>query len=392
MVEIVEVKTKKQKKAFVKFQLDLYKGNSYFCPPIVADELSLFDAKKNANYDECDMVYYLAYKNEKLVGRIAGIIQNTSNKKSNQKCVRFSRVDFINDEEVAAALINAVIDWGKSKGMEAIQGPLGFNDLDKEGLLIEGFNQLCSFAEGYNYDYYQKLIENQGFKKEVDWVEYKIDIPEKYDERLDRLSEKLCAKYNLKVVNLKSTKKVIAKYKDQIFKLVNECYDPLYETVPINKKMEEQLIQQFKLFINYKFIGLVTNEKDEIVGFGLVMPGVAKVMQATNGRIFNPKILKILKVLKHPESIDMLLIAVKPEYRTKGVASMVLNFITKNLVDLKVKNAESLLQLENNHNIQNLFSGFNRVNHKRRRCYIKYFDQKDDSQLKEEETKNSENE
>ena len=374
MVEIVEVKTKKQQKAFVNFQMELYKGNKYFVPPILADEMAIFDRKKNANFEECDMCYYLAYKDGKLVGRIAGILQKASNKKDNHKYVRFSRLDFINDQEVAKALFDAVEKWAKEQGMEYVHGPLGFNDLEREGLLIEGFDQLSCFEENYTYDYYPKLIEACGYGKDIDWLEYRVKVPKQVDEKITRITQKIADKYGLKLVKAKSTNEILKKYKDQIFGLLNECYSPLYGVVPITPKMEEQLVSQFRLVVDKKFISMVTNDKDELIGFGLVFPSIAEAMQEAKGRIFSPKIFKLLKAIKHPKVVDTVFIAVKPEYRTKGVPAFIMNQIITNLIELGVEEAESLLQLETNVNIKNIFDNFEKVQHKRRRCYIKKLD------------------
>lgn len=371
MVEIVEVKTKKQQKDFVMFQLDLYKDCKYFVPPIVADELSIFNPKKNANYEDCETIYYLAYKDNKLVGRIAGILQNASNKKNNQKYVRFSRVDFINDKEVAKALFDAVEKWAKSKGMEYVHGPLGFNDLEREGLLIEGFDQMSCFEENYYYDYYKDIIAELGYVKDVDWLEFRFKVPKEKNERAERLSKVLTERYKLHIVPIKSKSKLIKKYRDQIFALLNECYGPLYGVVPITKKLEDQFVSQFKLVISKKLVCLVENEKGDLVGFGLVFPSLSEAMRATKGRIVSAKIFKLLNAIRKPKEIDLALIAVHPDYRTKGVTAFIFNYIQKNLAEMGVEYCESLLQLENNIAIQNQFQEYNGVNHKRRRCYIK---------------------
>lgn len=374
MVEIVEVKTRKQRKAFVNFQVELYKDNKYFVPPILADEMGIFNKKKNANFEECDTCYYLAYKDGKLAGRIAGILQKACNKKMNQKYVRFSRIDFINDLEVAKALFKAVEGWAKAQGMEYVHGPLGFNDLEREGLLIEGFDELSCFEENYSYDYYPKLIEQCGYSKDVDWLEYRIKVPKVIDEKITRVSNKIAQRYGFKLVNIKSTREVINKYRDQIFNLLNECYSPLYGVVPITPKLEKQLVSQFKLIVDKKFIAMVTNDKGELIGFGLVFPSIAEPMQEMKGKLFTPKIFKLLKAVKHPKVVDTVFIAVRPDYRAKGVPAFIINEILSNLIELGVEEAESLLQLETNVNIKNAFDDFERRQHKRRRCYIKKID------------------
>ncbi len=371
MIEIVEVKTKKQQKQFVLYQLELYKDNPYFVPPIIADEMTIFDKNKNANYEDCETIYFLAYKEGKIVGRIAGILQKASNAKMDQKNVRFSRVDFINNIEVARALFNAVENWAKSLGMNAVHGPLGFNDLEREGLLIEGFDEMSCFEENYNYAYYKDIIEQLGYEKDVDWLEYLFPIADKVDERAARLSVLLKKKYNLRTVDIKSTRKILKRYKDQIFALINECYAPLYGVVPITKRLEEQLLSQFKLIINYRFISLVVDSEDNLIGLGLVVPSIAKAIKAMKGRLLSPKIFMLLKAIRKPDLVDTAFIAVTEKYRNKGITAFIFNEIWSNMIKLNIRQAESLLQLESNITIRNQFTSFNGRQHKRRRCFIK---------------------
>ncbi len=371
MVEIIEVKTKKQQKAFVNFQLKLYKDCPYFVPPIVSDELSIFNPKKNANYEDCETVYYLAYKDKKIVGRIAGILQMASNKKTGKKMVRFSRIDFVDDYEVSKALIGAVEKWARSRGMEAVHGPLGFNDLEREGLLIEGFDQMSTYEENYYYPYYMKHLEALDYVKDVDWIEYKLFVPDKPDERTSRLAEKISERYGFREVKINSKKELIRKYKDQIFKLLNDCYAPLYGVVPITKKLEEQFVDQFILVVNLRYLCLVVDKEDKLIGFGLAFPNFAKSMQKMKGKLVSPHIFGLLRDLKHPKVCDLALFAVDQAYRTKGVTAFIFNKILNNFIEDKVEYLESLLQLEDNISIQNQFDGFEREFHKRRRCYIK---------------------
>ncbi len=371
MVNIEEVKTKKQQKIFVQFQLDLYKDCPYFVPPIVSDELKIFNPKKNANFDDCEAVYYLAYKDGKVVGRIAGILQKASNAKTGKKLVRFSRVDFVDDIEVSKALFEAVEKWAKSKKMEAVHGPLGFNDLEREGLLIEGFDQMSTFEENYYYPYYKEHLDKLGYTKDVDWLEYKIFIPDKIDERIGRISEKVAQRYGLREVKFKSKSKMIDQYKDQIFRLINDCYGPLYGVVEINEKLQAQFVGQFKLAVNTRYLCLVVNAEDKLVGFGLAFPNFSNSIKKMNGRLFNPHIFGLLRELKHPKICDFALFAVDQEYRDKGVTSFIFNKILNNFIEDKIEYCESLLQLEDNVTIMNQFNSYDRQFHKRRRCYIK---------------------
>lgn len=370
MVTIKQVKTKKDIKEFTYFPLKLYKNCPYYVPPFVSDELNIFNKSKNANLVDSDIVGFLAYKDNKLVGRIAGILQKTDNMITGKNRVRVSRVDFIDDFEVSSALFNAVENWAKELGMNEVHGPLGFNDLDREGLLIRGFDRLSAFEENYTYEYYPKHFENLGYKKSVDWNEYLVNIPNTVDEKLNRLSDIVSKKYKLNLVTGKKNK-VIDKYIDKIFDLIHECYSPLYGVVPINEKLIKQYCSQFKLIVSMDYLSLVTNENDELVGFGLVFPSIAKAMQKTKGKILSPHIFSLLKALKQNDTVDLALIAVKPSYSTKGVVAMVMSKILNNFVKNGVKQAETLLQLEDNNNIHALFKNYDLDHHKDRRCYIK---------------------
>lgn len=371
MINIKEVITRKDKKLFTLFPLKLYKNCKYYVPPLINDEMTIFNSKKNANLKECETVFYLAYKNDKLVGRIGAILHRTSNQKENKKYVRITRVDFIEDFDVAKALFNMVEKWAKDKEMEFVHGPLGFNDFEREGLLVEGFDQLATFEENYNYEYYQTFFEKLGYKKDVDWLEFKIFVPEKLDKRFSDLANTVAEKYSLRTVNIKSKYKMINKYKDKIFELLNLCYDPLYAEVPISKELQQQFIGQFKLILNHKYVSLVVNDKDELVGLGLCLPNIAKAVQKTKGRILSIHLPALIKQMRNPEVVDMAFFAVRPDYRTKGVTSFIFNKIANNLIKDEIKFCESTLQLEHNITIQNQFSQFKREQHKRRRCYIK---------------------
>lgn len=370
MLEIKEVKTNKQKKQFVNFPNKLYKNNPYFVPYLKFDELKLFNPK-NVVYEDCMAKFFLAYKDKKVVGRIAGIIQKTYNQKTNEKRVRFSRFDCIDDQNVSDALFKAVETFAKENNMTKIHGPLGFNDLDREALLIEGFDQLSTFEEQYNYNYYQKLIENSGYTKEIDYVEYKIFPIKERDERIDRIANAVMKKHNLHFGFAKNKKEYIEKYKDGIFKVVDEVYSPLYGVVPFTQKVRDQIISQFKLFLNVNYMVTICDENEDVVAFGFAIPSVSKVLQKTNGKIFHPKIFGIIKAVKKPEILDLALTGVLPEYRSKGVNALILQFMMSNLLSKNLKYLETNLNLENNALIQNQWKNFPNINHKRRRCFVK---------------------
>jgi len=370
MTEIKAVTTKKEQREFVNFPLRLYKNCEYFVPPLYGDEMKMF--KKSYMYlDQARFICFNAYKDGKMVGRIQAILQLASNKKWNQKRVRFTRFDSIDDQEVANSLFKAAEDWAKENGMEEVVGPLGFSDLEREGLLIEGFNELSTFEEQYNYDYYQKLIEANGYTKEVDWVERKLYYPKQLDERIIRISEQIKKKYKLKVSKEKSTSSFIKKYGDEFFKILDETYVDIYGTVPFTDKMKKSLISSFKLIVNVKNVAVVLDENDHVICFGLCFPSIGKALQASGGRLTIPTIFKLLKAIKHPKILDLGLIGVVDEYKMKGVNSIMVEGILNILKENNIEYAETNLNLEDNLSIQNQWKHFDAVLHKRRRCFIK---------------------
>lgn len=371
MVEVREVKTKKQQKEFLQFPLNLYKNNPYFVPPLYGDEKSIF-SKDYMYYDQAEAVFFNAYRDGKIVGRIGGILQKAANRKWEQNRIRFNRFDSIDDQEVATALFNAVENWARSKHADEVVGPLGFSDLEREGLLIDGFDQLCTFEEQYNYDYYQRLIENCGYGKDVDWIERKIKVPANgIDERVSRLSCELMQKYNLRFVNVRSTSELISRYVDQIFALWDEAYDKIYGTVPFTDNVKKSMLAQFKLVIDNRFISLIVDENDRIVALGVVFPSMSKAVQKSGGRLTPACLCKLLHDIRKPKVVDMAIIGVTEAYKNKGIALALVSVFTERMIKYGVEYAETNLMLEHNSPIQNLWKHFDTTLHKRRRCFIK---------------------
>ena len=371
MIEIKEVKTKSDIKQFVKFPFSLYKGNPYFVPCLNIDEINKFDKDKNESYDDCDVKCFLAYKDGKIVGRIAGIIQRLYNQKVEQKRARFSRFDAINDEEVAKALFDAVENWAKEMGMELVHGPMGYNDLDREGLLIEGFDQMSTFEEQYNHAYYADLIEKCGYKKEVDWLEYRIFAPKEPIERIDRVADVVSKRYKLKIQRVKSLKSFIAEYKDQFFDVLDAAYSPLYGVVPFSDKMKDSLISQFSLILNKDYIIPVMDEQNKLVAFGLAFPSLSESVNKSKGKLLPFGIFRMLHQIHHPKSVDAGLIAIRPEYQNKGVNTLILSYLIHGMIAKKVKYMETNLMLEDNSRIQHQWDVFDYIQHKKRRSYCK---------------------
>ena len=372
MIEIREVKSKKEVKQFIELPLKMYKDCPYFVPPLYMSEKVLFKPV-NPYTSSCDTVYYLAFKDCKLVGRISGIIQKDANEKWNRKRVRFTRFDSIDDQEVANALFDAVAKWAKDKGMSEICGPLGFNDLEREGLLIEGFEELATFEEQYNYPYYEKLVENYGFKTEVEWIEKQIRAPKNHEDidKIKRLSDLVARKYKLRYVQEKSIGVFLKKHRENFFKLYEATYADLYGTCPIRKEVEDDILSGFKLLLTEKNVISIYNDKNEMVCFGLYLPSIAKAVQKSGGRITPAALFKILRARKSTKVLDFAIIGVRDDYRNCGVPAMLLTKAAESLIDGTCDYFETNLQLTTNLNIITLFSKFDYRLHKRRRSYLK---------------------
>lgn len=370
MVEIKEVATKKEQKAFVEFPLKLYKNNEYYVPALYGDEMKIFKPDYHY-YDNCKAVYYIAERDGKVVGRISGIIQAQANEKQGEKRARFTRFDCIDDQEVASALFTAVENWAEKEGMDTVCGPLGFSDLEREGLLIDGFEELSTFEEAYNYPYYQKLIEGVGYEKEVDWLEFKIRCPSFPIPRIHEVAERAKEHYGLRISRSKNTRELVKKHLDGIFYCIDECYKPLYGTVPFTDKMKNELCKEFLLIVEPKYVSVVVDEEDKVVAFGLCFPSIGKAIQKSGGRLTPPALIKLLHSVKHPQILDLGLIGVLPEYQSKGVNAIVIDDMSAMMCENKVDYCETNLNLEYNTKVMSQWRWFEHENHKRRRAFVK---------------------
>ena len=372
MITIVEVRTKKQQKLFIEFPLKLYKNNPYFVPPLYLEEKKLF--KNNyCYYDACKAAYFLAYKDGVLSGRISAIIQTAANEKTGEKRVRFTRFDCFDDLSVSAALFKAVENYAAQNGMDTVCGPLGFSDLEREGLLVEGFEELSTFEEQYNYPYYAKLIENAGFVKEKDWVESKIYSPEDARKKLrvKRAGENVLKLYNLHFGKAKNINEFIKKYGDKFFEILDKTYADIYGFVPFTENMKRELIKNFKLIVSVKTVCVILDESETPVCFGLCFPSIARAVQKSGGRLTPACLIRLLKAIKKPEIIDFGLIGVVPEYRNAGLTAAMLGFLYDIIESTRLKYGETNLNLEDNLDVINQWKHFDSVRHKRRRAYVK---------------------
>ncbi len=371
MVDIIKVRSKNDQNEFLNFPLRLYKDCEYFVPPLWADEKKIFS--KNYIYnDSCESEYFLAKRDGVTVGRISAILQRASNEKHGEKRVRFTRFDCIDDTEVSRALFSAVEDFAAEKGMDTVCGPLGFSDLEREGLLIEGFDRLSTYEEQYNYDYYPKLVEDSGYAKEVDWNESILRAPDPESiAQMKKMSDFVMNRYKLRIGKAKNVGDFINKYADGLFELIDIGYEGLYGTVPFTDGMKKMMIDNFKLIIDLKYVAAILDENDKIVCMGICFPSLARAVQRSRGHMTPAALVRLLGAIKHPKVLDLGLIAVHPEYLNRGITAIITSELMRMLAEDNIEYAETNLNLEDNFAIQNQWKRFPREIHKRRRAYVK---------------------
>ena len=371
-VVIKKVESKSDLKKFIRFNYELYKDNTYSVPDLYEDMLGTF-SDKNPAMEFCEAEYFLAYKDGKIVGRVAGIINHKANKTWNLKAARFGWIDFIDDEEVSEALLHAVEQWGKEKGMEEIQGPLGFTDMDAEGMLIEGFDQLSTMATIYNFPYYQRHIERLGYEKDADWIEMLLTVPKEVPERLTRIAKIVMEKYDLHIKKYTSHRAIAKEYGTEIFKVINEAFKPLFGYSELTDKQIKQYIKSFLPLIDLKLVSLVTEANGRLIGVGISMPSMSRALQKAKGKIFPFGWFHLLKPLKwkHPDTLDLMLIGVLPEYQSKGVNAIFFHDLLPIYISEGYKYVETNVELETNTRVQSQWIYFERKQHKRRRCFKK---------------------
>lgn len=370
MIRIEEVRTKKQQKAFLEFPLNLYRNHPCFVPPLYGDEKKIFRSDYVYN-DTCESVFFLAREGETVVGRISGIIQRSANEKNGEKRCRFTRFDAIDDPAVSAALFEAVEKWALQRGMDTMCGPLGYSDLEREGLLVEGFDRLSTFEEQYNAEYYQHHIEALGYQKEVDWLESMLYAPKEDDGSLKKMADYIMKRYHLHFGPARSVNDFLRKYSDGFFELLDVGYDKLYGTVPFSDGMKKMMIANFRLIIDLKYVAVILDENEKLVCLGLCFPSIAAAVQKSGGRLTPAAIVRLLKAIKKPKVLDLGLIAVSPEYLNKGVSAIIASELVRMLREDGIEYAETNLNLEDNYAIRNMWKRFDEVNHKRRRSYVK---------------------
>lgn len=372
-IVIKEAVTSEEIHLFINFPYSLYHKNRYYVPPLKTDEETTLRNNRNPAFDHCISKYWLAYRGAKLVGRIAGIINHSFVTKWNKKFARFGWFDFVDDDTIARILLQQVEQWAGEKGMVAVHGPMGFTSFDPGGMLVEGYDQIATLAELYNFPYYPSCLEKAGYRKEIDWVEYKISIPKKVPQRITQVASIVKRRNALRLVKPTKSKELKA-YARGIFELINISYGHLHGMVPLTEKQIQYYTKRYLPFLKKDFISLVTDRHGILIAFCLTMPMLSKAMQKANGSLFPLGFYHILKAMWKNTTSELCLIAVHPEYQGKGVNALLLEDINKSYIRNNVTIAESNPELEDNTRVQSMWSNYAAQCHKRRRCYIKYIE------------------
>ncbi len=365
-----EVSTKRELKSFIRFPDNLYRDCKYYIPALHRSQFRVLSNEYNPAFDHCEARYWLALSNGRVVGRVAGIINNRYNIERAGAYMRFGWLDFAEDPEIPERLLGEVEDWAKKKGMEYIHGPLGFTSFDASGVLVEGFEEWPTSFGRYNFPYYNDMLCACGYSKDIDWIEYNISVPEEKPERVLSVAQIVKKRYSLKNARL-DKRNDVRRYSAGIFSLLNTVYNGLYGFSTLTEKQVEDLAQEFISLIHPDYVSVVLNENEEVVAFGVVMPSLTKALKKAGGKLYPFGMIHILKALRSNDTIDMLLIGAKPEYQNKGATSLVFEKIIGTIYDKGIRHVETTRELESNNKVLQLWSGYDYRLHKRARCYIK---------------------
>lgn len=373
MIEIKQIEpTKANLKKFTQFQIDLYDGNPYYVPPLVSDDVATLLPEANPAFDFCEAAYFMAYRDGKPVGRIAAMINRQVNEKAGSKDARFGFIDFIDDPEVSSALLKAAEDWGRKKGMTKIIGPLGFTDLDHEGMLVNGFEELSTMATIYNYPYYPEHMEKHGYKKESDWLEFLMEVPDEIPEKYNRIAEIVKKKFGLRVLKYTNRKRIKMEYGHALFHLINDAYKDLYQYSMLTERQIDHYIDVYLNLLNLDLVTLIVDANGKLVGVGISMPSMSRALQKSKGKMLPFGWYHLLKGLKGKnDRVDLLLVAVHPDYQNKGVNALLFQDLIPYYIKNGYKYAESNPEMESNAKVQSQWEYFTTRQHRRRRSFAK---------------------
>lgn len=366
-----EVASRKELDEFIRFPVQLYHGDPFYVPAIFFDEKNTLSRQRNPAFEHCEAKYFLAFDGKRMVGRVAAILNHKHIAKWGQKYLRFGWLDFIHDPQVSAALMGAVEAWGISEGMDAVHGPLGFTDLDREGMLVEGFDELATLSTNYNFPYYPIHMEMLGYRKDIDWVEYEMTVPPQPDPVIARIADISLRRNKLQIAQLRR-KKDLLRYAGDVFDLLDESYAHLYGTVPLTRRQVDVYIKQYFGFVKPEFVPMVLDEHGRLVAFGVTIPSLSKALQRCRGRLLPFGFLHLLHALGKNDVFDLYLVAVQQAYQNKGVNAILMDRMNHVFNKLGVTKVESNPELETNTNVQGQWKYYQRRQHKRRRVYLKY--------------------
>lgn len=364
--------TRRELNGYVKFGIDLYEGNDCYVPPLIFDEVETLMPQKNPAFEFCRAQSFMAYRDGKAAGRITAIINDKVNERTGRRQARFGFVDFVDDPVVVDALFDAAEQWAREHGMTEIIGPMGFSDMDHEGMLVEGFDELGTMATIYNYPYYPAHMVRMGYVKDADWVEFRMTVPEEIPAKMARIAEIVKKKYNLRVLKYTSGKKIKADYGQALFNLINEAYDRLYGYSPLSPRQIDYYIDMYLGILKLEYVPVIVDEAGKLVGVGITMPSLSRALQKSRGRLFPTGWYHLLRALYgRNDIVDLMLVAVAPEYQNKGVNALLFADLIPVYIKNGVKFAESNLELEDNANVQAQWQYFEHRQHRRRRAYRK---------------------
>lgn len=364
--------TRRELNGYVKFGIDLYEGNDCYVPPLIFDEVETLMPQKNPAFEFCRAQSFMAYRDGKAAGRITAIINDKVNERTGRRQARFGFVDFVDDPVVVDALFDAAEQWAREHGMTEIIGPMGFSDMDHEGMLVEGFDELGTMATIYNYPYYPAHMVRMGYVKDADWIEFRMTVPEGIPDKMARIAEIVKKKYNLRVLKYTSGKKIKADYGQALFNLINEAYDRLYGYSPLSPMQIDYYIDMYLGILKLEYVPVIVDEAGKLVGVGITMPSLSRALQKSRGRLFPTGWFHLLRALYgRNDIVDLMLVAVAPEYQNKGVNALLFADLIPVYIKNGVKFAESNLELEDNANVQAQWQYFEHRQHRRRRAYRK---------------------
>jgi GNAT superfamily N-acetyltransferase len=369
-VQIKEVTSLRELKAFIRFPIRLYRDNPYYVPALVSDELNTLRRDKNPAFETCQARYWLAVRDGSIVGRVGAILNHPHIQKWGQRYLRFGWLDFIDDPQVSGALLQTVEAWAKEAGLAAVHGPLGFTDMDREGMLVEGFGELATMITLYNHPYYPAHLEKLGYAKDIDWVEYEISMPVEPDEKIARMAAIVMKRNKFHLLEVRNKKELLLHAKE-LFQLLENEYKILYGTVPLTPRQVDAYIDQYFGLIQPEFVPMVFNEKNEMVAFGIALPSLSRALQKARGELFPFGFIYLLNALRKNERADLYLVAVKSEYRGSGANAILMNSMYEVFRKLGVRKVETNPELETNQLVQGQWKYFETRQHKRRRVFIK---------------------